>query len=169
VRYRAILFGTLASAVALSAENPGYSLVAYYYTGVEAIDPRSLRLSSKDLELEQVESLVGFDADLNGDGTADHILRGGCSATGSCSLRLVDGKSNKLIGSLSGRPLIVHSERINGWPVLSIYHHTSSTDGTFTTYVHDGKRYQQVSSIMLYEQSVQELFKKLETVKTIGR
>jgi hypothetical protein len=169
MRYSAILFGTLASAVAVSAETPGYSLIAYYYTGVEATDPRSLHLSARDLDLESEESLVGFDADLNGDGALDHILRGGCSATGSCSLRLVDGKTNKLIGSLSGRPLIVHSEKISGWPVLSIYHHMSSTDGTFTTIVHDGKRYQQVSSIMLYEQSVQDLFKKLETVKTIGR
>lgn len=169
MRIRAILFGTLASVAAFGAQSSKYSLVANYYTGLKQVDLGALRLSAGDLGLESPESILGFDLDLNDDGVPDHLLRGSCSATGSCSLWVVDGKTRKLIASLSGRPLIVHSAKINNWPVLSIYHHMSAASGLLSTYVHDGQQYQQVSSLMLYDQAVSDLVNELESVPTIGK
>jgi hypothetical protein len=169
MRLRVILFGTLASTFALSAQPAKYSLVALYYTGLKQVDLGALHLSARDLGHESAEPILGFDLDLNEDGVLDHLLRGSCGATGSCSLWAIDGKTNMHIASLSGRPLIVHVAKINSWPVLSTYSHMSATSGIFSTYVYDGQRYQQVSSIMLYDHSVDDLVEELETVKTIGR
>jgi hypothetical protein len=169
MRLRAILFGILVSASVLGAQPAKYSLVAMYYTGLKEVDLRALHLSAGDLGHESPEPILGFDLDLNEDGVLDHLLRGSCGATGSCSLWVIDGKTNKHIASLSGRPLIVHTARINSWPVLSIYHHMGATSGIFSTYVCDGQRFQQVSTMMLYDQSVDDLVKELGSVKTIGR
>jgi hypothetical protein len=169
MRIRTLLLGTLTSAIVLSAESPEYTLVAEYYTGLKEVDLRAIQADAGDLGFESDEVVLGFDVDFNGDGVPDHVLVGSCGYTGSCSPRVIDGKTKRLVASLMGRPLIVHSAKINAWPVLSTYHHMSSTSGLFSTYVYDGKRYQQVSSIMLHDESVADLFKKLDAVKTIGR
>jgi hypothetical protein len=72
----------------------------------------------------------------------------------------MDGKTRTEVGAMFGRPMIVHSARINGWPVISMYWHLSSTSGTFSTFVHGGQRYQQVSSARLYDKAVTVLFKR---------
>jgi hypothetical protein len=164
---RSLLFGSLASTLVLGAEPPEYSLVAYYYTGLKEVDMRALRLSAQDLELEFEETILGFELDINGDGVPEHMLRGNCG-NGGCALWVIDGDTNNKIATLSGRFLLVHSARINGWPVISTYHKYGATDGTLSTYVYEEKRYQQVSSVHLYDQSVSDLVKKLESVPSIG-
>src|SRR5690242_19419642 len=122
MRIRTIFLGTLASAIAFGADSPKYSLVAYYYTGLKEVDLKAIQVGAGDLGLESDQAILGFDVDLNGDGTAEHVLRGSCGNS-ACSLRVIDGKAKTLIASLMGRPLIVHTIRINSWPVLSTYHH----------------------------------------------
>jgi hypothetical protein len=170
MRFRLILLGTLASAMVLGANAPEYVLVANYYSDLKEVDLRTLNVRSSDLGSELPPTFLGFEADLNGDSAPEHVLRGPADrcGTGGCSLWIIDGKTKVHIASMFGRPLSVHSAKINGWPVLSIYAHLGATDGTFTTYVFDGKRYQQVSSLMLYDQAVSDLFKKLESVPSIG-
>jgi hypothetical protein len=168
MRLRSILLGALASTAVLGAELPKYSFVAYFYTGLKNVDLEALQLNDRDLGFESTEPILGFDIELNGDGISDSVLRGPCGNS-TCALRLIDGKTKRLVASVVGRPLIVHSAKINGWSVLSTYHHLGATGGIYTTYVYDGQRYQQVSSIALYEESVSALFKELESVETIGR
>ncbi len=169
MRLRSILVGILTSFAVLGAEVPEYSLVAYYYTGLKEVRLEELQFRAEALGFETEEAILGFQLDLNGDGRPDHLLRGSCSATGSCSVRVIDGMTKSHIATLSGRPLIVHSARINNWPVLSIYHHLGAADGSLTTYVYDGQRYHQISSVTLHEQGVSDLFKKLESIPSIGK
>lgn len=169
MRLRSILLGTIASTIALGAESPEYSLVAYYYTDLKEVDLQALQSTAGGLGFESDEAVLGFEVDLNGDSIPEHVLRGSCGNS-ACSLRVIDGKTKALIASLMGRPLIVHSARINNWPVLSTYHRFGATDGILSTSVFDGQRYQQISSIALYEQAIADLFeKKLKSVPSIGR
>jgi hypothetical protein len=112
-------------------------------------------------------TVPGTRKDLNNDGTPDLILRGSLTycGTGGCALHVFDGKSGRKIGNLFGNPLLVHATVINGWPVLSIYSHGSATSGSYRTFVFDGRQYVQASSVMLYEESVIELFGRLPPAK----
>lgn len=169
MRFRTPLLATLTSCVALAAEVPEYVLVADYYSGLKEVDLKSLQIDVDALGPELPGTFLGFEVDLNDDSVPEHVLRGrqeDCG-TGGCTLWIIDGKSKAPIASLFGRPLIVHSVKINGWPVLSIYAHQSATSGTLVTQVYDGTHYQEVSTVTLYDQSVSDLFKKLESAPTI--
>ena len=167
MRLRSILLGTLVSTVVLGAESSKYSLVANFYTGLNDVDLEALHLTFRDVGFESAEPVLGFKIDLNSDGTSDHVLRGPCG-NGVCTLRLIDGKTKMPIAWLVGRPVIVHSAKINGWCVLSTYRRLGAAEGIFSTYVYDGRVYQQVSSITLHDQSVSDLVKELESVDSIG-
>jgi hypothetical protein len=170
MRMCSILFGIFASTLALSAASPDYALVAYYYSDMKNVNLAELEIAPGALGFESAQAVLGFDVDFNGDGKPDHVIRGSVDycGTGGCSLWVIDGATKKLIAALFGRPLIVHTARINSWPVLSTYSHSSANSGSFSTYVYDGQRYQQISSVMLYDQAVSELFELLSSVASIG-
>lgn len=171
MRFRSLIFGTVAAGAVLGAGAPDYVLVAYYYSDLKEVDLRTLQVNARDLSPEPPESFLGFEVDMNGDSTPEHVLRGPSDRCGTvgCSIWILDGKTKALIAAMFGRPLIVHSAKINGWPVLSIYAHLSASSGTFSTLVYDGKRYQEITSVTLYDQAVSDLFTKLELAPTIGR
>jgi len=171
MRFRSFILGILASTMVLTAEPPEHVLVAYYYSDLKEVDLSALQLRAGDLSPEPPHTFLGFEVDLNGDSSPEHILRGPPDrcGTGGCSIWVIDGKTKAHVASFFGRPLIVHATKINGWPVLSLYAHSSATSGTYSTHVYDGGRYRQVTSVTLYDQAVSDLFAKLESVPSIGR
>jgi len=101
--------------------------------------------------------------DLNNDGHDEHILISfPLCGTGGCVKVILDGISNKYIGSLFGNPIAVSDVKINGWPVLIIYSHQSADSGIVSTFVFNGVKYVAVSSVMLYGKSVDEYFKDIK-------
>lgn len=160
-----LALGLLLATTTLAAAAPEYVAVIDS-TAMPEIPAGDLGIDAETLGYESAKSVPGLRRDLNHDGNPELILRGNKDycGTGGCTIYVVDGKSSKQIGSLFGNPLVVHANSINGWPVLSIYSHSSATSGSYTTFVHDGQRYVQATSVMLHDESVVELFGKLRAI-----
>lgn len=166
MRLSRYLIGLLLPATLMAAPAREYVAVLYnsampsIETPIAGVDLGSLGYDSPP------RTVPGTRKDLNNDGTPDLILQGSLTycGTGGCALHVFDGKSGRKIGDLFGNPLLVHATAINGWPVLSIYSHGSATSGSYSTFVFDGRQYVQANSVMLYEESVTELFGRLPPV-----
>lgn len=166
MRLSRYLIGLLLPATLMAAPAPEYVAIIdnHFMPGIETpiagIDLGSLGYESP------LRTVPGTRQDLNNDGVPDLILQGSLTycGTGGCALHVFDGKSGRRIGNLFGNPLLVHATAINGWPVLSIYSHGSATSGSYSTFVFDGRQYVQASSVMLYEESVAELFGRFPPV-----
>lgn len=134
-------------------------------TGLPEIQLEGLGIDPGTIGYSSATTVPGIWIDLNGDGIEDLVVRGSTDFCGSggCQFFVLDGMSRKLLGSVFGSPLVVHSTKINGWPVLSIYSHGSASSGSYTTLVYDGQQYLKASSVYLYRESVTELFDKIRT------
>jgi hypothetical protein len=119
-------------------------------------------------EYDKSNSIVGFVLDLNGDRQNDYLVRANESlcGTGGCPYEIIEGSSNKSIGSIFGNPLIIDSKKIQGYSIIHTYGHSSVESGTFSTLVFDGGQYVEVSSIGLTSESLVELFNILNKVPT---
>lgn len=144
-------------------------LPQYYFgpdtTRVLPIDVLSGKVSAE--AIDNKKSLEGIQVDLNGDGKKEVILKLDMCGTGGCPMSIYDGASADLVGDLFGGRFFVSQTLINGWPILQVYSHGSASSGSFTCYVHDGKKYIQASSVYLYDKSVDQLFKNYETVPAL--
>jgi hypothetical protein len=169
MQLRTLLIGMLVPAIVLGADASEYVLVVRY-DGMQTVDLKGLQVSAAELGYESAAAVLGLRTDLNNDGVQEHVLRGGLvyCGTGGCTITVVDGKSGRKVASVFGRPLLVHSARINGWPVLSTYWHLGATSGYYSTFVYDGQRYERVSQVMLYDKAIKDLFEALEKVPSVG-
>jgi hypothetical protein len=130
-------------------------------------DAKMIPIDSLHLKIKEAEPYIDLDpaqdslrvifVDLNNDGFDEHILLSVCGS-GGCVNTIFDGISNSDIGTIFGQPTVVSDKIINGWPVLIAYSHQSAASGVLSTYVFDGKKYITVSSVMLYDKSVDEYF-----------
>jgi hypothetical protein len=133
------------------------------YESTRAIDLADMAIDWQLLEYDSPKDVRGVQEDWNGDGVPDTLLVAPeiLCGTGGCPYHFYDGKSGRRIGDLFGRPIWIHSQKINGWPVLTMYGHSSAESGFYATMVFDGAEYVVVSGVKLYGNSVVELFDAL--------
>ncbi len=135
-----------------------------YDATIIPIDSLDLKINEDDPNSDidpELDSLRIIFVDLNQDGFDEHIVLSVCG-TGGCVNTIFDGISNNDIGTTFGEPTVVSDEVINGWPVLITYSHRSADSGILSTSVFDGKKYITVSSVMLYDKSVNEYFDSID-------
>ena len=113
----------------------------------------------------------GLIFDLNEDGRNDYVIQSVDSlcGTGGCIYALVDGQNNKELGMVFGSPIIVSNQKINGYPVIHAYGHSSAEQGSYACFVFDGKKYIAVSSVELEGESLKRLFEELNKLSTIRK
>jgi hypothetical protein len=109
--------------------------------------------------------------DLNGDGAKDFLIVSaeGLCGTGGCPYAIIDGKTRRRIGDFFGSPIVISERRINSYPVIQAYSHASAWSGNFTTYVYDGREYQEVSNVFLVGESIEVLFKSFNDYRKVER
>ncbi|MBL0059532.1 MAG: hypothetical protein IPP35_10595 [Elusimicrobia bacterium] len=97
------------------------------------------------------DAIVGFVLDLNGDRINDYIIQANKPLCGAetCPYEIMDGSSNKSIGTVIGDPLVVSSMKIQGHLVIQAYGHGGAKPGMYGTYVFDEGQYVEVSGIDL--------------------
>lgn len=111
------------------------------------------------------QRLAGFEADLDLDGTMDYVLRASLEVCGSnCDYVLVDGSTRSTLGRVGGSVLFVGPMRINGYPILRMYGHSSADSGSWSTSVFDGQRYVSIGSVYLEGESLDRLFEERRDV-----
>jgi hypothetical protein len=109
--------------------------------------------------------VAGFLADLNHDGADDYVLRSSLAVCGSnCEYALLDGRTHRSLGTVGGSVVVVRPTRINGYPVIQTYGHSSADAGYWSTSVFDGQRYVSVSSVYVEGASQGRLFDTLRGV-----
>jgi hypothetical protein len=117
------------------------------------------------LSYEAGESVAGFLADLNGDGTDDYVFRFSRATCGTnCEYLLVDGRTRRRLGTVGGSVVVIHSPGINGYPTVHSYGHSSADAGYWSTSVYDGQAYVTVSSVFVEGTSRTWLFESLEKI-----
>jgi hypothetical protein len=133
------------------------------YGATSPIDITGSNVDWSALGYDSAKGVRGIQEDWNGDGSVDTLVVSSenLCGTGGCPYDLIDGKSGRKIGELFGGPIFIHFQKINGWPVLTMYGHSSAESGTYTCMVYDGTKYVNVSGVMLYDRSVTELFNNL--------
>jgi hypothetical protein len=109
--------------------------------------------------------------DFNGDGAKDFLIVATAiqCGTGGCPYSLIDGKTMRRIGDYFGSPILISDQKINTYPVIQAYSHASAGSGNFTTYVYDGRKYQEVSNVFLIGESIEVLFKSFNDYKKVER
>lgn len=144
-------------------------IVSFGPASAQPTDVESLKIYPLYPDTLEGEGLRSFEFDLNEDGKKEFIRVFGPSlcGTGGCPYEIFDGLSKKRVGELFGNPVWIFKEKINGWPVLSVYSHGSAASGSYGTFVYDGKKYIGVSSVYLYQKSVEELFEKYKAVPKV--
>jgi hypothetical protein len=111
------------------------------------------------------EVVAGFLADLNRDGADDYVLRYSRAACGTnCEYALLDGRTHRSLGIAGGSVVVVRATRINGYPVIQGYGHSSADAGYWSTSVFDGQRYVSVSSVYVEGVSQMSLFDTLKDI-----
>jgi hypothetical protein len=167
VRKLSLIIGTLFSITFAQAEEP---IGFFSPTSAHPVSDAILKdfLPSPDLQ-DVLGTLGGIDYDLNGDEKKEFIrvYGPGLCGNGGCPYEIYDGANKKSVGTLFGSPVYVFLQKINDWPVLTVYSHSSAASGSYSTYVFDGKKYIRSSSVDLYDKAVDELFQKFKAVKEI--
>lgn len=126
------------------------------------LDDAQLRAS---LSYEEGQEVLGFLADLDLDGTKDYVLRASLDVCGSnCDYVLLDARTRSSLGRVGGSVLFVGPVRINRYPVIRAYGHSSADSGYWSTSVFDGVEYVTVGSVFLEGSSVERLFEDLREV-----
>ena len=133
------------------------------FAATRPIDISRVDVNRQTLGYGPAEVVFGLERDWNGDGVPERLVVSAESLCGSggCSYHLYDGKSGHLVGEFFGRPLFVHSRCINGWPVVSVYGHSSSESGSYVGTVFDGSKYTEVFATHLSGESVKQLFEDM--------
>lgn len=129
--------------------------------------PSDLDWGDFDPEFAEGEVIRGTAIDLDGDGTADFVLRAGvalCGATGNCEFAVVDGKSHRMQGRISGAYLVVTTERMHEWPVIQSWSNLGADSGVFATYANDGAGYRRVASLSLSGPAREAVLKALRQI-----
>lgn len=127
--------------------------------------PRGLPREILDLEHAQADSAMGAAVDLNQDGTPDLLIRAGsnvCTSTGTCTYAIADGKTSRLIGTLTGNRFFFRARKFNGWPVIQSWARTTAKAGTLSIYAFDGEGYSAVAQIPIAGDGVAALFRELD-------
>lgn len=162
--HKALLGLTMCCGVATAAA-PGY-LAVVDSTALAQIDTAALGIDLAALGYSAAGAVPGVRIDLNADGTAELLLRGGPTfcGTGGCSYFLFDGRDGRPLGSVFGSTVIVQAMNIGGWVVLCTFARGGASAGTFATFVVDGAQYVRVSAVELRTESVTDLFNSLRAV-----
>ena len=118
----------------------------------------------QNLEYPANEAVRAYQQDVNGDGVNDYFLRSAdiLCGNGGCQVSVVDGRTQRVIARLTGYPVIIGDESLNGYRVLYTYGHGGRGIGWFTVWVYGGKTYQKVAALALGEDSIENLFKRLD-------
>lgn len=117
------------------------------------------------LSYDSSEAVAGFRADLNSDGTDDYVLRFSRAVCGSnCEYALVDGRTRHSLGTVGGSVVVVRTTRINGYPVIQTYGHSSADAGYWSTAVFDGGAYISVGSVYVEGPSQARLVETLQGI-----
>jgi hypothetical protein len=127
--------------------------------------PRGLPREILDLEHAQSDSAMGIAVDLNQDGTADLLIRAGsnvCTTTGTCTFAIADGRTSRLVGTLTGNRFFIRARRLNGWPVIHTWSRKSARSGVLSVYAFDGAAYAPVAQIPIEGDGVTSLFRDLD-------
>lgn len=133
------------------------------FEATRPIDISGFNVDRRALGYGPTEAVLGLERDWNRDGVPEKLVVSAESlcGTGGCNYALYDGKSGHLVGEFFGRPLFVHSRCINGWPVISMYGHSTSESGSYVGTVFDGSRYAEVFAMHLSGESVKQLFEDM--------
>ena len=124
----------------------------------------SLR-SAMSYDIDSTEAIAGFLADLNRDGVQDYIFRHSRTGCGTnCEYTLVDGRTNRTLGTVGGTVMVVRPQVINGYPVIQNYGHSSADSGYWSTLVFDGRAYVGVSTVYVEGPSQERLFETLRGI-----
>jgi hypothetical protein len=170
VRFRAAL---LASSLTFGCASTAAGQGVEWQFGFQSATPIALPAW---LPRDSVRSALGYDeapddvvsgflADLDRDGTDDYVLRSSRALCGSnCEYALVDGRTHRSLGTVGGSVIVVRATRINGFPVIQSYGHSSAEAGYWNTSVFDGRMYTNVSSVYVEGASQVHLFDTLKDV-----
>ncbi len=118
------------------------------------------------LGYESGAAIKGFVVDLDGDGTADYLFNYSRDVCGTnCQYAVFDGRTHRWLGLVGGSLVYVRAQRINRWPVINQYGHSSATSGYWSTVVFDGGEYVSVDAVLLQGASLDSLFATLAGVQ----
>lgn len=122
----------------------------------------ALKNTSSFLELDYTasdEPIRGLFIDLDNDGKTELFLQSSKSecGTGGCIYALYQGSKNRTIGMFFGNPIFVTSKKINGFPILCLYAHSSATSGSWSCYVFDNRVYTKVDEVLVSGESLDKL------------
>ena len=160
---------TYVTAQTPSRSDPTIPIAYFDMSFAKPVTAAKIKTFHSHMDDEELDSLLGFDVDLNRDGKRDFIRVSGqrLCGTGGCQYQIFDGKSKKQVASLFGGSVWIHPIKTHGWPLLSIYSHSSAGSGTYYMMMFDGKKYTITSSIFLYEKSLDDLFEKYKDLPKI--
>jgi hypothetical protein len=147
------VFGTGATAAAQGPEWKFAFQSAQHVAIPTWLNADSLRAA---LSYDSTETVAGFLADLNRDGTLDYVFR--------FSSAFVDGQTHQALGTLGGSVLVVRQPSINGYPVIHTYGHSSVDAGYWSTAVFSGRAYTSLGIVYVQGPSQEELFRTLEAI-----
>lgn len=127
--------------------------------------PRGLPREILDLEHAQADSAMGASVDLNLDGVPDLLIRAGsnvCTTTGTCSFAIADGRTSRLIGTLTGNRFFIRGRRLNSWPIIQTWARTTARTGVLSIWAFDGSAYSAISQIPIEGDGIGSLFRELD-------
>lgn len=133
--------------------------------------PSATRDQLDDLEYDDTSSMQGAMVDLNGDGVKDYIIQSAPSlcGNGGCDYAIVDGASNKSLGTIFGGTLVVGGAAAHGFPVIETISHLSAESVTDATYAFDGSSYVQTSTRVVSGASLDSLDTRLGALPRFRR
>jgi hypothetical protein len=150
-----------------AAQTPSWSFNAGSVEPIEIpewLDADSLR-DALSFEPGSGEVLHGLFADLNGDGVDDIVLRFSLDVCGTnCQFEIIDGVTRRSLGLVGGSMVFVGDRSINGYPIIYQYGHSSADAGTWSTLVHDGRKYVDVGYVRLGRDGLEWLSEQLTDV-----
>ena len=115
------------------------------------------------LEYDNGEAPLAYEADFNGDGTIDYLIRSSdrLCGTAGCPYVLIDGKAGRVIGEFFGGVAILR-QRINSYPVIQTVSKYDINATHVMTFVHDDGRYRQVAYALLERRGMDKWFTGLK-------
>ena len=164
-----VLLSLLASSYTARASDPDSSAFLFDANCANwIIPPYNVQFEADNDPVDSANYVRAVQVDLNADGVKENLFVSLCG-NGGCIFEIHDGLTGRHLGDLFGNPIMVRPEKINGMPIVESFSHQSADSGNFTCYVFDGKEYVTVTSVGLFDKSVEAFFSSISNVRWLHK